>query len=1452
MLQNMRVQSKSVQVQTVQKLRNTKTTSLSAHKKSLNLFLIIALIFSVLPISVFANVTDDKTDLTVLSSSAGDNFVFKEGVISDENTSGKLQSDKPHIVLIHGGRTEDRIFMNSAAENEHIVPHMRVSVLEGGSVTGGMDAIMNFDFSDADVIIIHNMALDLVWGFENKIEHVPKKNIIFTTAFDPEHWINKGYTVDKKAAEYLDYRIEENYINVLLYTAAEYAGVSVTPGPVKAKPVYGIYHPEAGKDRNGDYFFKSASDYMVWYSQKEFFNKTGPMVAVLLDSFKSLSTDGPSRDGPMIDGLIKLYEKNGANVIFATYSAYDDHNLDYLTENGTTVPDAIVVIGRGARLPANRTVNETVIDGVSDLKKLNVVALNAVRIFDKSMKPSDWNDSMGGVPAKEVPYLSMAEMDGLIEPVVIIAKEKSPELEMDQNVLIPDQAEWFVRRTIGRANLNPKHTPNTDKKIAIPYYAGEAGKANLGADTDYYLNAPQSLVNLFKNMSDRGYNVGSGLYISSEELASMMTEFGHNVGTWAPGTVQKMADSGHVALIPEAEYKEWFYGNALDDKKRREVIELWGEAPGNIMVYEDIRNNKYIVIPKLEFGNIILSPNPLRGRDQTEAAQAHKGAFAPTHQCLAYYYYFNNVVNVDAYLPFYSNIAVMPGKETTLSSRDWGAILMDDKPIVHILPIDAKGVMDSRRANMQIISYMTPALAPAGLSESMAEARETILEFKNGDQNSSGLKKNAVSAIKKNGLGAAIGVSDEDLNAAGIQEFSEICDRILKHLYDTETVLIPYGTHTLGEAPKLEDIKLMVQEMRKRDDTLSEAVFTEKIYESASREIPALLEALDGMYIQAGLSGDPVQKPEILPAGRSLYTHDARTIPTKEAWEKGIKMADTSIEQYKEKYGKYPEKMSYLLWAIETGRNNGVLESEIFYLMGVKPVWNDTNGRIVGFYDMNSGTVVSGNVPSTEAENGTKTANAFSESDKLTRPRIDVLVVTSGSYRDMYSSLLLNISAAAAYASGVDDTSAGYENFVLKNTEKLKQQLIEKGYSQEQADLWSKDRIFAPPPGEYTSGIENFVNRQDMTKESMAQYYIDRMGYSYSRADSWGSYDPSAFSMNLKDIDLTAFSRSSNLFGVLDHVMVASYYGGLSLAADYANGDKQAPDMLIHNLRKDGEVTTLSKFLNTDLNSRYLNEKWIESMKENGYVGTTFMNEFSEALKLWDSATDGVVTESMWSGVYEKYIDDPLMKEYMSSTNAYAYQSLIGNLLTSESAQNLPDSMREKLVSEFVESVVQSGITCCHHTCANPSFSDFIIGQMSVAGISPKTRHLYMDKIKEASIPYTLDFPEYFKTKKGNTQGYFPNGQPTPKPTESLSVPTAGLTETEGVKNNTSGVGHDQKTPQQPVKGFQLIEKTISNTTKSITDFLQNPSFSSSNLIVILGVVLIVGVIFYGYRKKNT
>ncbi|MFQ7088440.1 MAG: cobaltochelatase subunit CobN, partial [Bacteroides sp.] len=153
---------------------------------------------------------------------------------------------------------------------------------------------------------------------------------------------------------------------------------------------------------------------------------------------------------------------------------------------------------------------------------------------------------------------------------------------------------------------------------------------------------------------------------------------------------------------------------------------------------------------------------------------------------------------------------------------------------------------------------------------------------------------------------------------------------------------------------------------------------------SPEEELNSLLNALKGGYTAPTPGGDPIANPNALPTGRNMYAINAEATPTESAWEKGIALAKQTIDTYKQRHNdSIPRKVSYTLWSSEFIETGGATIAQVLYMLGVEPV-RDAFGRVS---DLKL-------IPSAE----------------LGRPRIDVVVQTSGQLRDIAASRLFLIN----------------------------------------------------------------------------------------------------------------------------------------------------------------------------------------------------------------------------------------------------------------------------------------------------------------------------------------------------------------------------------------------------------------------------------------------------------
>jgi len=734
-----------------------------------------------------------------------------------------------------------------------------------------------------------------------------------------------------------------------------------------------------------------------------------------------------------------------------------------------------------------------------------------------------------------------------------------------------------------------------DKKIVITYYSEGNGKANVGGDIDAYINVQGSIIKLLKALCAKGYNTGSETLPTVKELTERMAQHASNVGNWAGNELIKRSNNAHerVIKIPVTQYLQWFqhYPKNLQD----EVIRKWGPPPGNMMTMADSAGQKDFIIPVIEYGNITLAPHPNWGLQGNDDIIYGTEPIPPHHAYIAFYEWMKQQNQTDIFLTLFSQLALMPGKQEGPSANDFIGRLIGNVPHITVVPLmSGSAIKNKRRTNALTIGFMNE-LTESALPDNLKQLKRMIDDRKTATntQIKNSLSQKIIASAQKQLKDRIAENFNEDVYIRNVENY-------LQRLMSTK---IPDGTHVLGEVPTGAKLKQLADAMlgknlanlKKVDAGYSKMIETKKEYmqnlQQTSDEIKNIIHAMSGGYVEAGPSDDIIRNPESLPSGRNPYSGNDKNIPSKEAWETGKRMADQLLLSFENERGKgaYPKKVAFVLWSTEITHSQGVTEAEIMYLMGVKPVWNN-RGQVMG-------------------------AELIPPSE-LQRPRIDVLITTSGTYRDHFADKIALLDTAVKIASSVTDSN----NWVRTHSLKYKAALKLRNIAQ------TSSRIFSTAPGAYSTNIEFATEKGDSwnSDTTLSDLYLLRMGNVYGNDDT--AYQSELFTMNIKDVDAAAFSRSSNVLGIMDHPMVAAYYGVINLAVKNTTG--RTLDMYINDLveKADGNVTTLSEFYHTELDSRYLNPIWIKGMQAKGYDGARHMEAFTENLALWDITKTDVVS----------------------------------------------------------------------------------------------------------------------------------------------------------------------------------------------------------------------------------
>ncbi|MFC7198629.1 cobaltochelatase subunit CobN [Halospeciosus flavus] len=400
----------------------------------------------------------------------------------------------------------------------------------------------------------------------------------------------------------------------------------------------------------------------------------------------------------------------------------------------------------------------------------------------------------------------------------------------------------------------------------------------------------------------------------------------------------------------------------------------------------------------------------------------------------------------------------------------------------------------------------------------------------------------------------------------------------------------------------------------------------------AETEIPQTADALNGEYVEPGGSGAPTRGGvDLLPTGRNFYTLDPRKVPAKTAWDVGKEVADGVAERHHADESEYPEEVGVVAWGTPTVRTRGETIAQVLSLMGVRPVWTDA-GRIDDVEPI--------------------------PLDDLGRPRIDVTTRVSGLFRDAFP------QAAGVIHDAVDavvDLDEPHEmNYVKKHVEEEAEELDAQGV--ENPEKAAKHRVFTTRPGGYGAGTNKAVDEGNWDDRSdLAAVYVQWGGYAMgSRGRVSEAHD--AFERRLGNVDATVKIEDTMEQDEFDSSDWYAFHGGFITAVAETAGEEPASYVGDSSDPDNVDVYTNEEKVRKSMRARVLNPEWLDSMEEHGYKGAGDLSSTVDVVLGWD-ATTGVVSDTLWDDVAEKFAFDEARQEWMRDVNPWALDSITDTLL---------------------------------------------------------------------------------------------------------------------------------------------------------------------------------------------
>jgi cobaltochelatase CobN len=398
-------------------------------------------------------------------------------------------------------------------------------------------------------------------------------------------------------------------------------------------------------------------------------------------------------------------------------------------------------------------------------------------------------------------------------------------------------------------------------------------------------------------------------------------------------------------------------------------------------------------------------------------------------------------------------------------------------------------------------------------------------------------------------------------------------------------------------------------------------------------EITNLLRGLEGEYVPAGPSGAPTRgMAHVLPTGRNFYTVDPRTLPSAAAWQVGQELAREVLERHEADAGCYPESVGISIWGTSAMRTHGDDVAEVLALLGVRPVWQPENRRLVGV------TVV--------------------PLQELRHPRIDVTVRISGFFRDAFPHLIELLDQAV--------------QAVIARDEPLEQNFIRKHYLAELAEALAGGesgaaeragyRIFGSKPGCYGAGLLALIDERNWRDDAdLAETYVNWGGYAYT-AHASGVDARDSFRRRLGQVEVAVHNQDNREHDIFDSDDYFQFHGGMIATIRALTGKKPRHYFGDTHDPAHPAVRDLKEEVLRVYRTRVVNPKWLESITRHGYKGGLELAATVDYLFGYD-ATAKVVDDWMYEQVAQTYALDPALRDFFARSNPWAWQAITERLL---------------------------------------------------------------------------------------------------------------------------------------------------------------------------------------------
>ena len=919
-----------------------------------------------------------------------------------------------------------------------------------------------------------------------------------------------------------------------------------------------------------------------------------------------------------------------------------------------------------------------------------------------------WAEATRGLSPRDIAMnVALPEVDGRILTRAVAFKTEARFDEATQAPIVVSEANQdrcrFVA-ALAAAWVRLARAAPAKRRIALVLanYPNRDGRIGNGVGLD----TPASTVRIMGALAEAGYRVQSPPADGAALMARLQA---------GPTNAADAATRPAENTLALADYARFFA--ALPEPVQAMVAERWGEPQADPFFRPA---EVCFALPAVRFGNVVVAIQPARGYNIDPEKSYHDPDLPPPHGYLAFYAWLRTAFDAHAvvHVGKHGNVEWLPGKALALSAECFPEAALG--PLPHVYPFivndPGEGSQAKRRGAAVIVDHLTPPLTRAGSHGALEELERLVDEF--FDAASVDPRRCAPLSTRILELAASAGL-DQDCGIRATDSSDDALRRLDGYLCEIKEMQIRDGLHVFGEAPaperRIELLRAIARSVRgpgaseasllralsddlalgidplsaplgdpwrgprpealangaswrstgdtvERLETLaasliagtyhlpaewhaSAAVLSEveetigpALDASAEAETAGLLTALDGRFVAPGAAGAPTRgRPDVLPTGRNFYSVDTRQVPTAAAWQLGWKSAQLLVEHYAQTHGDWPRAMALSAWGTSNMRTGGDDIAQALALIGARPRWEGPSGRVTGFEIMPLGL--------------------------LDRPRVDVTLRVSGFFRDAFPGLIDLFDSAVRAVAALDEGPE--DNPLAAKVATDAATLAAEGAPEARARRLASYRVFGSKPGAYGAGLQALIDEHGWQDASdLGAAYVAWGGWAYGAGEG-GAAEHKLFERRLGAVEAVVQNQDNREHDLLDSDDYYQFEGGLAAAVTVHAGRAPALYHNDHSVPDNPRIRTLADELGRVVRARVTNPKWIQGVMRHGYKGAFEIAATVDYLFAF-AATTGAVKDHHFDAVFDAYIADDDVREFMEGANPAALRELAERLLEAQ------------------------------------------------------------------------------------------------------------------------------------------------------------------------------------------